>query len=52
MDQDTLISNHWPLHLGSYDREKKLIRDVSWKSEKYRNYFYSNQNGTTKEIQI
>jgi hypothetical protein len=28
-----LVSSHWPLHLGSYNREKKLIRDVSYKSD-------------------
>jgi hypothetical protein len=34
-DPETLISNHWPLHLGSYNREKKLIRDVSYKSNEF-----------------
>lgn len=48
-DPETLISSHWPLHLGSYNREKKLIRDVSYKSNEfnkksYRGGFYG-QNG-------
>ena len=34
-DPETLISSHWPLHLGSYNREKKLIRDVSYKSNEF-----------------
>ena len=29
MDHSNLISNNWPLQLGSYNREKKHIRDVS-----------------------
>ena len=29
MVHSNLISNNWPLQLGSYNREKKLIRDVS-----------------------
>lgn len=33
MDQDSLLSSNWPIHLGSYNRKKKLIRDVSNKSE-------------------
>jgi hypothetical protein len=36
MDQESLLSSNWPLHIGSYNREKKLIRDVSYKSEKFR----------------
>ena len=39
MDQDSLLSSNWPLHIGSYNREKKLIRDVSYKSEKFRSHF-------------
>ena len=46
-DPETLISNHWPLHLGSYNREKKLIRDVSYKSNEFNksNGNFYGQNG-------
>ena len=41
MDQDSLLSSNWPIHLGSYNRKKKLIRDVSTKSEQVRQHFLS-----------
>ena len=41
MDQDSLLSSNWPIHLGSYNRKKKLIRDVSKKSEQVRQHFLS-----------
>ena len=41
MDHDSLLSGNWPIHLGSYNRKKKLIRDVSNKSEQVRQHFLS-----------
>jgi hypothetical protein len=38
-DRQEMPSSHWPQKLGNYSREKKLIRDVSGKSETYRSRF-------------
>ena len=40
-EQDSLLSSNWPIHLGCYNRQKKLIRDVSLKSEQVRQHFMS-----------
>lgn len=34
MDQESMIFSPGPIHMGSYNREKKLIGDVSHKNEK------------------
>jgi hypothetical protein len=34
MDKDPVISQIWPQNIGFYNRQKKLIRDVSGQSDK------------------
>ena len=34
LENDPEVSTHWPLQLGFYNREKKLIRDVSKHTER------------------
>lgn len=34
MEQESMIFSPGPIHMGSYNREKKLIGDVSHKNEK------------------
>ena len=36
IERDPQVSSHWPLQLGFYSREKKLIRDVSGNMEKFK----------------
>lgn len=43
-ETDCLLSSNWPLHLSSYNREKKLIRDVSTNSERFKNIQFGQQN--------
>lgn len=36
-EADCNLSANWPVHLSTYNREKKLIRDVSSNSERFKN---------------
>ena len=35
IERDPVVSSHWPKGLPSYTREKKLIKNVSNRVEKY-----------------
>ena len=50
MEKDPVISSNWPLQLSKYTREKKLIRDVSGKTERYRQR-YANLSNSTQQKQ-
>jgi len=50
IEQDTVISNHWPLSLTFYNRDKKLIRDISKNSRKNNRQEENKQSYQIKRI--